>query len=196
MADLEQLPIKDDVDLVIVRRSLLPADLSKFLEATLASETTYRGETWRFGAYDRYVLYLTASQTGLRARELSLLRPTDLRLDGDRPELKARASIAKNAKTRRVPLLADLVPILRAYLEGRPADRPVWPGVWARDGWGVRMVRADLAAAGIDFKNGAGERFDFHSLRVQCGTDLARAGFPLVYAQQFLRHSTPTLTAR
>jgi integrase len=46
------------------------------------------------------------------------------------------------------------------------------------------------ALAGIAFRDEMGARFDFHSLRVQCATDLIRSGVddPFV-VQERMRHS-------
>jgi hypothetical protein len=57
------------------------------------------------------------------------------------------------------------------------------------------MVRADLAEAGIPYKDERGRLFDFHALRGQLVTTMVLAGVPLVKIQKFARHSTPNLTA-
>jgi hypothetical protein len=56
------------------------------------------------------------------------------------------------------------------------------------------MVRAYLAAAGIEYDGPAG-RFDFHALRVQYVTGLAWAGVEQTAGQKLARHSTPNLTS-
>ena len=56
------------------------------------------------------------------------------------------------------------------------------------------MLREDLAAASIPYETSEGV-FDFHALRGQFATALARAGVPLTDAQKLLRHSSPLLTA-
>jgi integrase len=57
------------------------------------------------------------------------------------------------------------------------------------------MLRADLATAELPYEDAGGRVFDFHALRGQFVTALARAGVQLVRAQKLARHSTPNLTA-
>ena len=57
------------------------------------------------------------------------------------------------------------------------------------------MLRTDLDAAGIPYRDGSGKVFDFHALRSRYITDLGRSGVPLVEAQRLARHSDPRLTA-
>lgn len=53
---------------------------------------------------------------------------------------------------------------------------------------------ADLEEAGMPFVDDTGRRFDFHSLRRQCGTLLAQARVHCKTAQQILRNSDANLT--
>ena len=56
------------------------------------------------------------------------------------------------------------------------------------------MIRIDLAAADIPYRDD-GKDYDFHALRHQFITGLARAGVSLKSAQELARHSKPELTA-
>ena len=58
----------------------------------------------------------------------------------------------------------------------------------------AEMFRADLEAAGIAYRDGAGLVADFHSLRHTFITNLARGGVHPKVAQSLARHSTITLT--
>ena len=58
------------------------------------------------------------------------------------------------------------------------------------------MLRTDLKAAGIEWKNDEGQRIDFLALRTTLVTQLVRAGVTLATAQRLARHSTPALTAK
>lgn len=100
---------------------------------------------------------------------------------------------------RQEPLPADVAELLRHYLEGKPAGRPLWGGTWARDRKGAEMLRLDLAAAGIPYMvpGPDGPLFaDFHALRHSYLTLGGRAGIDLLTLQKLAGHSTPTLTAR
>ncbi|MCX5677382.1 MAG: tyrosine-type recombinase/integrase, partial [Planctomycetota bacterium] len=93
-------------------------------------------------------------------------------------------------------LLNDLRPDtaaeLRAFLAGK------MPGAAAfalpnRDRT-IRGFKADLAAAGIDYRDDAGRVADFHSLRHTAGTLLAATGVHPKVAQSLMRHSDINLT--
>jgi integrase len=57
-----------------------------------------------------------------------------------------------------------------------------------------RTLQRDLAAAGIPFQVENLGQFDFHSLRAQYTTRLARSGLPVAIVQKLARHSDPRLT--
>ena len=56
------------------------------------------------------------------------------------------------------------------------------------------MVKADLQAAGVPYRDEQGRQFDFHALRHQLISMLAAAGVHPKTAQELARHSTITLT--
>jgi integrase len=58
----------------------------------------------------------------------------------------------------------------------------------------AKMMRADLAAAEIPYRDSAGLVADFHSLRHSAGTWLKDAKVHPKVIQTFMRHSTITLT--
>ncbi|MEM7812527.1 MAG: tyrosine-type recombinase/integrase, partial [Planctomycetota bacterium] len=70
----------------------------------------------------------------------------------------------------------------------------LWRGRWAKHGSATRLIRADLDAAGIAYTDEDGRDFDFHALRHQFITMLARSGVNVKDAQELARHSTVTLT--
>ncbi len=59
----------------------------------------------------------------------------------------------------------------------------------------AEILKLDLEAAGIPYKDRSGLVFDFHGLRSQLGTSLARAGVDQTTAQKLLHHSDPRLTS-
>jgi integrase len=180
-----------DADRRLVRRTLTGDEFRKFIDSTRGSKKVRLG----MEGPRRAALYLIAARTGLRAGELAGYRACDLRLDDDVPSLTATAKRAKSRRAAELPIPAEVVKELRPWLERQPAEALLWPGNWHRDDWGADMVYRDLAEAGIEPKTSEGQ-FDFHCLRSQYATDLARAGVPIQVAQQLLRHSTPTLTAK
>ena len=58
----------------------------------------------------------------------------------------------------------------------------------------IRGFKADLAAAGIDYRDDAGRVVDFHALRHTCGSFLAATGTHPKVAQSLMRHSDINLT--
>ena len=58
------------------------------------------------------------------------------------------------------------------------------------------MLRADLAAAEIPYKDASGLVFDFHALRCQTATLADAAGVSPRVVQKMMRHSTLELTGR
>ncbi len=59
---------------------------------------------------------------------------------------------------------------------------------------GARMMKADLKAAGIPYKDSRGRVADFHALRHTFITNLTRSGVHPKTAQTLARHSTMELT--
>ena len=109
------------------------------------------------------------------------------------------ARFAKNRRTKVQPLPFDVAAALREYLDGKPANAPVWGGTWARDHRGAEMLRIDLDAAGIAYAvegSDGPEYADFHSLRHSYLTLGGRSGIDLRTLQELAGHSKPELTAR
>jgi len=194
-----------DVDVRVERRALSPDGFDRLVKA--ASEgKPFRGIT----GHDRVMLYLVAASTGLRASELHSLTDVSFDLDGTPPVVTVGAGDSKHRERDSVPLRADLVSLLRSWL--RPG--PLWPGTWhkkaakmlyrdlrvARAAW-IKEAKNDPAEREAreksDFlceRDGSGRVFDFHSLRGQFVTSLARAGVHPRTAQKLARHKTLALT--
>jgi integrase/recombinase XerD len=133
-----------------------------------------------------------SAHTGLRRLEAASLTPASFSLKEEGVStVEVQAAYTKNRLKAVLPLPPSLVPLLRAYLRGLPADRPVWP--LKPTSMTQHMVQKDMAEAGMDVKVG-NTSYDFHSLRGQYATRLANAGVPLVKAAALLRHSDPRLT--
>jgi integrase len=176
-----------DADPRHVRRALSPDLFARFIEAS-GRGPTYRDLT---GA-DRLVIYTLAANTGFRANELASLSPASFDLDGDKPTVTVGAAYSKRKRTDVQPLRADVAELMRQYLRGRPRRRPLWPGRWKENG--AELVRHDLAAAGIPYVDEDGGIFDFHALRGQFITMLAKNGVHPKVALVLARHSTIGLT--
>ncbi len=176
---------------VLTRRTLPVGDLRKLFEAARSGPVRY-GMVGR----DRECLYRLAAYTGLRISELASLTPESFVWEqGKCLGVKITAADAKDRCAETLPIPSAVSELVGTWLLGRKAGEPVFRG-W--NDWstrGARMIEEDLAAAGLPYRDAAGEVFDFHALRAQYITMLAQAGVSLAEAQKLARHSTPNLTA-
>jgi len=170
------------------RRALPAGELRAILEVAGRSPLTCQG----LAGPDRLMLYATAMVTGFRASELASLVPRSFDLSAEPPTVTVEAAQSKNRKKSVQPLPADVSEALRDYLAGRPSDQAVWPGNWPLDA--AEMLRGDLEAAGIPYRDEAGRVADFHALRHSYITLLERAGVSPKVAQELARHSDIRLT--
>jgi len=165
------------------RRTLTDKEFAKFIQATRGS-AAYRG----ISGPDRAMLYLIAANTGLRASELASLTSESFHLEGELTVM-VEAAYSKHKRRDVLPLRADVAKAVGGWTQGRSGL--LWPGTWVDRA--AEMIRADLEAAGIEYKV-KGAVFDFHALRHQFISSLAKAGVHPKVAQQLARHSTITLT--
>lgn len=171
----------------IVRRVLSEAEFRRFLKAARSGRKfeSLTGET-------RYFLYLVAAYSGLRLGALIRLTPSHFNLSAN-PSVTSTASLQKNRKAHTVPLPRSIVASLREWFKSKQPDGLLFGN--ANRKHAARFVRFDLKAAQIPYVTAEG-RFDFHSLRHQFGTMLARSGASTIEVQHLLDHSSPTLSAR
>ena len=141
------------------------------------------------------MLYVVALSTGLRASELASLTPESLRLSDAPPTVTVKAAYSKGRRLNVLPWPSEILAELKAWLTGKSEGLPLWPGKWAANRYGGKMLRKDIEAAGLEYKNADGLFADFHALRHTYITNLGRHGVPLTTAQKLARHSTPVLTA-
>ena len=188
LAHLSALNVK--VDVRRQRRTLEPAEIAKLIDAAR------KGKKFRtLSGEDRAVLYHVALTTGLRASELASLTPRSFDLNSDPPTIAVEAGYSKHRRRDVLPLRPDVAVILREYLasSGRTGNELLWPGSWSRKG-SAKMIQIDLEAAEIPYKDEDNRFFDFHALRHQFISTLARGGAHPKEAQALARHSTITLT--
>ncbi len=175
------------------RRALTIDEVESLLAVT---ETGQRHH--RLSGYERALVYRLALSTGLRYNEIRTLSVSDFTLDGDLPGVCVRAENEKAGRGERLPLQQTLASNLSACFKQSSdllfgSRRAAFPGLWKQHG--VKMLRQDLEAAGIDWRpDGKGEVLDFHSLRHTFGTMLAQSGVHPKVAQELMRHSSIDLT--
>lgn len=185
----QHLNIKTDCRLT--RRAISPTEFRRLIDSTRASD-----KTWvKLDGFSRAALYLIAGRTGLRAGTLATMTKDDLRLVDDTPHVTIDAKRMKSKRDISIPLSPETIIELQPWLNTRQPGQLLWPGNWYSNSDAATILRRDLEAAAIPADTPDGT-FDFHALRSQCGTDLARAGVPLTVVQKILGHSKAELTAK
>lgn len=135
-------------------------------------------------------IVLVAMNTGLRRGELFSLLWSDI--DYFAKMLTVRAAASKNQDSRRIPLNAEALKVLRAWQRQQKGelDELVFPG---EDGarlnninksWATLRTRAKL----IDFR--------FHDLRHHFASRLVQSGVDLNTVRELLGHKNLTMTIR
>jgi integrase len=177
------------------RRELSAAELRRLLETTRSSPRSFRG----LDGEARFHLYALACGTGFRAGGLASLTPECFELADRVPTVTLPVRVDKSRRGKTQPIPADVAELMRAYLAGKPAGKPVWPGSWARLRVGAQMLRKDLEAAGIPYEVAGpdGPLFaDFHAMRHSYLSLGGRAGIDLRTLQELAGHSDSKLTER
>ena len=167
------------------RRALDIDEIQRLYGATIDAEERF-GMTGR----QRYLCYRLAIESGLRASEMRSLRPMDFDLDGLR--VTVRAAYTKNRTEAVLPLRKDTAEELRGFLWGKLPKARVF--TMPEPNRVVKMLRADLESAGIEYRDDSGRVVDFHGLRHTTASLLAQSGAHPKVAQQIMRHSTVELT--
>jgi integrase len=169
------------------RRPASDTEVRKILDAAKAG-----GDIYGLTGEQRFYLYRVALGTGFRASELASLHPFAFKLKGKLPHIVLAASDAKNDKAAEQPIRPELAAELARWLRGKAG--PVWPGLWYKKA--AKMLRTDLAAAGVKYCDNTGRVLDFHAFRVTFITSLSRAGVHPKTAQILARHGDINLTMR
>lgn len=167
------------------RRALSTADLLHLIQTT--DKAPMYG---RIGGRERATVFWLAAESGLRASELRSLTASSFDLDASPPTVTIRARAAKNRRQDVLALTDALAARLRSHLKRKLSQAKAFT-IPRRT---ADMLRKDLERAGISYRDEDGAYFDFHSLRVQCASSLARGGAHPAVAQARLRHSSIRLT--
>jgi integrase len=190
-------PYSKEVDRKRVRRALSRDELARLVAAAEAGPDRHvygpaKSKHTRITITGpaRAALYRLAMGTGFRANELRSLTPGSFHLDGDDPAVTVAAAYSKRGRDDTQPIRRDLAEALRPFVAAAAPGSPVFvvPDRTAD------MLRADLEAAGIPYRDAAGRVADFHALRHSYITHLIESGATVKQAQDLARHSTPTLT--
>ena len=190
-------PLNPKTDRRLVRRALNENELHRLINAAQNGEELYGRDrdgviAWRLSGFDRAMLYRLAVETGLRAGEIRSLTPRSFDLDAEIPTVKVLAAYSKHRRDDTLPLRPATAAALNEYLMERELDKPLF-SIPRREEL-ASILRVDLAAAGIDYRDAQDRVDDFHALRHTFITNLASGGVHPKLAQTLARHSTITLT--
>jgi integrase len=139
----------------------------------------------------RSLCYRLAVATGLRYGEIASVTPTSF--DWKAPSVTVPAAYTKNSQPATQGLSDDLAHDLAAYVADMAPSEPIFP---LQTDAGARLLRHDLEAAGVPYRDAGGLVFDFHSLRCQMATLADAAGVSPRVTQKLMRHSSLELTTR
>jgi integrase len=168
------------------RRTIALEELLRLI-AVADRGATFMGMTGRA----RALCYRLAVATGLRYSELA--STTAESFDWDAPSVTVAAAYTKNGAPATMPIPDELAQDLAAYVATLEPGAPVFP---LPEQKGAKMLRFDLVAAKIPYRDAGGLVFDFHSLRCEMATLADAAGVTPRVVQKMMRHSTLELTGR
>ena len=172
------------------RRALDDHELQRLLDTTATGP-----ERYGMSGYERYLLYRFAVETGFRANEIRGLTAGDF--DFNNLTVTVKAGSSKHRRQDIQALKPDAAELLKEFFKNKTFNTMAFGGTYVRlTGRTAEMIREDLEQAEIPYIDEAGRVFDFHSLRHQTGTMLARAGVHPRDAQAHMRHSTIELTMK
>ncbi|MFO8013862.1 MAG: site-specific integrase, partial [Phycisphaerae bacterium] len=150
------------------RRALTDDEIRRLLEAAQKGRKV-RGLT----GPERAVLYRLALETGLRASELGSLRPRSFDLtDLDRATVTVEAACSKHRREDVLPLRPDMALAMAEFIGDRDRDEVLF----RMPDKPAAMIRKDLEAADIPYRDASDRVADFHALRHTFITRLARSG--------------------
>ncbi len=176
------------VDLRHERRHLTEDELLRLMESTRTGPAFY-GLT----GSERALLYMVAVYTDLRANEIRSLQWRDLNLEKAPPTITVRAAYSKHRREDVIPLPKCLTNELLEWQQAHENDPEshVFPKLTTHT---ARILRRDLKAASIPYRDASGRVVDFHALRHTFISRLAKAGVHPKVAQDLARHSDIKLT--
>ena len=178
--------LNEKVDRRHVRRAFSVDEFTRLANAAVAGPVV-RG----MAGSDRAMCYRLAVETGLRASELGSLTPRSFDLAKlEAATVTVKAGYSKHRREDVLPLRRAMAEAVAGFIEGKAPLAPLFnvPDKPAA------MLRVDLEAAGIAYRDDEDRVADFHALRHTTGSWLAAQGVHPKVIQQIMRHSTITLT--
>lgn len=144
--------------------------------------------------WERRLMYATFLQTGLRLGELESVEVEHLDLSSDPPCIRLPGELTKNGKDANCAVSHDLAAEIAEWVKAtgkRPSDN-----LYRVPRELVKILRRDLEAAGIPYRDARGRVLDVHALRHTKATMLAKAGVPAAQLMAEMRHGDLRTTSR
>ena len=172
------------------RRALTADEKSRLLTATKNGK-----RSGKMTAYARYLVYRIACETGMRYSEIRKLKVLSFQFDvnGTYSTVHVEPD-CKGKEEKYIPLLEGTATEIKSFLTGKQPTDAVFS--LPHNSHAAEMLRADLKAAGIEYRDAAGRDIDFHSLRGTFVTDLFRENVPAAVIQLLARHKDLKTTQR
>lgn len=184
LAEVKKLNVKKDRR--HERRALTDDEIDRLIAAARSGPAVF-GVSGR----DRAMVYRVAIGTGLRASELRSLTPESFDLaDLADATVSIKGAYSKSGESVELPVRRDLAEAVAAHV----ADLPAGERIFRLPQKTAAMIRKDLEAAGIPYRDTADHVADFHALRHTFITRLARSGIAPSVAKDLARHSSIVLT--
>jgi integrase len=181
-------PIKQDT-FRKKRRALTPEEQRRLLEVTETQPKRFQAT-----GHVRALVYRLALETGLRANEIDSLKVLSFNFEASPPTVRIESSDSKGKRTDDLILIKETARTVQEHFKGKQPTEKAFV-LTVVDNF-AKMIKPDLKAAGIAYRDEAGRDVDFHSLRHSFITNLALAGVHPSVAQKLARHSNILLTMK
>ena len=171
------------------RRALTPAEQDRLLAVT---ETQPK----RFCAtgHTRALAYRLSLQTGLRASEVDSLKILSFNFETSPPTVRVESCDSKGKKADNLILIEETARKIQEHFKNKALTDKAF--ILTHTDNFAKMIKVDLKAAGIAYRDEAGRDVDYHSLRHSFITNLSLAGVHPSVAQKLARHSNILLTMK
>ncbi len=171
-----------------VRRPLKPDEIKLLLKATIAGKMHHN-----MTGCERSLIYCLATETGARFGEIKKLKVSSFNFDANPCTVRIDAD-CKGKKPDDLLLFPETAAAIQKCLSNKEPQDTAFNMPHRANA--ANMIRKDLAAAGIEYRDAAGRDVDFHSLRHSYCSNLALAGVHPTVAQKLARHSSIEITMR
>ena len=164
------------------RRALTADEVARLIEAAK------NGKPFRYiSGAERALIYRLAVESGLRFNEVRTLRVSDFDFVNNTVEVRD-----ENEKSRRgavLPIRKSTADMIKDFLQNKT---PQATAFLLKKGY--LMIKKDLEAAGIEYRDETGRFADFHSLRHSTASLLIQTGANPKVIQSLMRHTDINLT--